>query len=315
MKEIIYLDNTLVNSLLAQFDKGVLSRKINSTGSELKSNHTDSKTNEFSGGVSSAVSMSYMKNKSESDASSSSKNDNESQELESNDYKLDMLLERIDDENTGNINILHNDGNIRLYNFKRLEKVMNDGIIDIFSEDHFFNLIIKDKIDKLKESDEYQNSKRKSPKKKAIDNEINKLKKSYREVDSDTFNNIYAVRTFAKMGDALYPDSCLVKIDNCLMICPKDNFRANEATLSLFNKSEKEAKSISIYLYKRNTDDSIYSKTDEDDKGNNGEEITELSVEQVASEAPTMITDLLLDNFKLSKSGDIIAIPIAIYFE
>ncbi len=304
MKEIIYLDNTLVNSYLAQFDEGLISKLVNSLETNLIESEEDGKSNnlEANAGLAGITSIGANSTAEEKRSTTYSKMNSESQETAFHDFALDLLLNKINHlEDTSKKDFLSPEGRIRLYNFSRLESIMQRELVTIFDEDESHNKMIQSQINTIKQSSTY-NGKNKT----LLNKEIQQLKSKMKPVDESKFDNFDKVRRFGKLGNALYPDSCLVKIENNLLVCQKNNFRVNEASLTLLNETHKTAKCLAIFLYERSEG---YIKENAD--GN----IEQLEVETIAASAPTMMMDILLENFQLSTKGDIVARPVAIYFE
>lgn len=262
----------------------------------------DIKTNNYNagGGVPGIASAEFGNTNSSNLSTAFAKSNFESQELAFHDFALDVLLDKINQmkENIPS-SFIHVDGKLRLYNFERLEAITQSDLIDIFDEDKLHNKNINNQIEQLKKLKQNIN-------KTQINKEIANLKSQLKDVDKSKLKDFEHVRNFGKIGNALYPNSCLVKLKNILLICPKENFRLNEASISLFNESDKTAKCLALYIYTRNNG---YIQKNADGS------IVQLSVETIAASAPTMMMDLILDNFGLSKKGDVIARPIAIYYE
>ncbi|MGX7347814.1 DUF6414 family protein [Aerococcus vaginalis] len=297
MKEIIYLDTKLINSFLAQFDKGLINRMISSLETGNIEEQADENGNSFETGISAGIfNAKASKMVKGSNSYSYHQNNLESQEIAFDDFALDILLDKIRKNEDLNIDFKEIDGSLRLYNFDRIKHIMDRDVIDMFDDSHSYNQNLSNQINRIKNS---------KLDKKIANTKIKELRSKLKNDDPNNLVNFDIVRNFGKLGDALYPNSCLAKINNYLMVCPKENFRVNEASLTLFNETDKKANCLAIKLYQRK-DSYIKEKADGT--------IEEIPVETIAASAPTIMMDILLDNFNLSKKGDYVARPVAIYF-
>lgn len=232
MKEIIYLDNTLVNSFLAQYNSGLINSIVSSLTTSLTETEENGKNTSFSGaaGIPGLASAEISKNIDSKFQTAYAKDNYDSKEIAFHDFALDLLLENLKEIQESNIEFSTAEGKLRLYNFERLETIMDRSIVNIFDQDEIHNAQIISRIETLKNNSSYKSHK------KVIDKEIASLRSKLKEIDESKYNNFDNVRRLGKIGNALYPNSCLVKIDKQLMVCPKENFRVNEAGLTLFNK-------------------------------------------------------------------------------
>lgn len=303
MKEILYLDNNLVNSFLAQENSGLIAKNVKS----LQTNLTESETAGNSSGVNANVSVPLISGVSANGSTNSnsstsySKVNLELQEHAIHDYALDLLLEKIkiDEQTFEEGRIVKVNDQIKVFDFNRLEALMDEKMVKLFDRNSQENMEIDKQITALRKSPLY------SKNKPALEKKINELKSKKRAEDIE-YENFKPVKNLGIMGNALFPESCLIKVANLVCICPKGNLRINDATLSLYSETTRKFHCLGIVIYQRGEGHII-----ENEDGT----IVQLSTETIAASSPTIVMDILLDNFNLSAKGDYIIRPIAIYFE
>lgn len=305
MKEIIYLDKTMLDSYLAQLHSGLTNKLSTSTQMDLTESEGTNNTNNLHAKL---LGVNLGTNKQTNNSTVYTKRNSESYEVAYHDYALDVLLDTLNSPDTPLIQngdysegqFVLPKGKIKLYDFKRLEQIAAEEISSIFNPLETEKQLIREQIKSLKHSKDYKRNK------SAIDQEIKKLQFLLDQKNDEYLKNFTYVHKLGKLGNALFPDSCLVKISDFICVCPKENFRINEATLSLFNETTRAFNCLAVILYQRGPE---YIKTDAD--GN----VSQLPVETIASSAPTMFVDILLNNFDLSKPDDYVIRPLAIYYD
>ena len=303
MKEILYLDNNLVNSFLAQENSGLIAKFVTS----LQTNLTESETNGNSLGVNANVSVPLVSeisangNTNNNSSTSYSKVNLELQEHALHDYALDLLLARIetDKQTFEDGKIVKVNDSIKVFDFSKLEVIMDKKLITLFDKNYQENMEIDEQIKEIQNKPSYKGNKQ------LYAQQIKDLKstKHDEEINYENFNH---ARKIGIMGNALFPESCLIKVANLISICPKENLRINDATLSLYSETTRKFHCLGIVIYQRGDG---HIKESEDGT------IDQLSPETIAASSQTMIMDILLDSFNLSAKGDYIIRPIAIYFE
>ena len=294
MKEIIYLDTKLVNSFIAQLNKGIIT-KLSEENSETDSN---SETFQENKAVTSSAGFNVMINgnisgsKTESDGfgmvfSTSNKN---LVETALDDYSLDVLLNQLIEQdklktssyNDGDLILV--EGEVTTYDFKQLSKVTDLTKIDFMLPDY-------DKFNKIK--NEYNKIKSKTiPRKDELKSEL----------ENNGWYNFERMKLMSDYLDDLIPDSTLFKINDILSIAPNRMLRVSNSHLSFMQLGDRKIKILGICTSTIDeqvpSDFSIMSESD-----------------QVIRLAPTTILNILLGSFNLMDSGDHIVRPIAIYFE
>ena len=292
MKEIIYLDTNLVNSLLAQQNAGLVTKLVNEN-SQSDSNAEggfDQTATSVSGGVSTLiradVNHSAIENKNYNIVFSRSNRNLIETALD--DYSLDLLLQE-----------LEGDKLLKSSNFRDGDFVFTVGKLDFFDFEQLKNVSTFDEIeDILPEYNEF----------KKLQSEYKRVKNNTRkeqlkdEISHNGWNNLESIRSMSAYFERLFPSSNLAKVSNTISVLPKEFMKVPTAQLGLMQLSERQIKILGICssTFDEQTPSDLSMMTN--------------SME-LLKKAPTAILTIMLDSFDLVSSGDYLIRPIAIYYE
>lgn len=292
MKEIIYLDTKLVNSMLAQYNKGLLSKTINEASSietnEESNGTATTKNGEL--GLSAIVQgkMGFSKNDMENYKNVFSSGNKELIEIALDDYALDLLLKYISEdivqEDFQDGDIIATEGELTSFNFSQITKASKIENISFMLDDYEEFKRDLNEYDKIKH--------KKIPR-------VYELKES---IDKNGWGNFYNLHKMSQYLDELFPDSTLFKVNNTFSICTNKNIRVEKSQLGFMQLSDRKIKILGIVS-------SVIDKTIPDDFENLSES------DQLIRFAPITIINIMLGSFNLISDGDSIIRPIAIYFE
>lgn len=294
MKEIIYLDTKLVNSLLAQTNKGLVNKLV-SENSESNSNAesgTETKSTTGSGGVSFGIKANASHTEIETGSYNAvfSKSNRNLIETALDDYSLDVLIDSLEkniknnDYKIGDFILI--DGTLQSYNFKTL--IHSVELKGIGSQLEGYDDFIENrkKFDKLSENSKH----------------LDKNKQLSDKVKNSPWNNFYNARLMADYMDSLFPNMTLIKVTDTLSVCDNDMIRMNPAILNFNNIGKRTAKVFGI----------VTSQFDEQVP----QEFTEVHASDVLyRNTPSILSNIILGSNNIIKKDEFILRPIAIYFE
>ncbi|ANZ99835.1 hypothetical protein BFC22_06865 [Carnobacterium divergens] len=304
MKEYIYLDTVLVNSYLAQIDEGILTKM--SIGQLSSEGHSKDGGQQITKAVSGGLNLPVLKgnskhSKTEIDKMTTVYSTTNSELVETilDDYSLDVLIDKLKELNQlkeGNDECLDGDlfitsNQFQIFDFELLKKTTNrEQIFKLVEE----NLDVLDLHAELKRLTKDKSSRAKHQVR------IEEIKMELFE--NDPYHNYNHIHRFASYADTLFPESILIKVGSYLCISPRNNLRINSSTLSFLSQTERKVKILGIISSKRKK-----SLTP------SGEE--QLDSQVIASTAPAVLADIILENFEIMGLNDYFVRPIAIYFE
>lgn len=292
MKEIIYLDTNLVNSLLAQQNAGLVTKLVNEN-SESDSNAEggfDQTATSVSGGVSTLIKAGVNHSAIENENYNIvfSRSNRNLIETALDDYSLDLLLQE-----------LENDKLLKSSDFRDGDFVFVVGKLDFFDFEQLKNVSTFDEIeDILPEYDEF----------KKLQSEYKRVKNNTRkeqlkdEISHNGWNNLEFIRSMSAYFERLFPSSNLAKISNTISVLPKEYMKVPTAQLGLMQLSGRQIKILGICS-------STFDEQTPSDLS------TMANGMEVLKKAPTTIIAIMLDSFDLVSSGDYLIRPIAIYYE
>lgn len=306
VKDYIYLDEDLLNSLTAQIDKGLAT----AYSSQMDSGEEDTvaKTESISKGIDGfmQVGAKYLKDISESNEQTITKTQSEVIENVMHDYAVDLLIEKMNlsEVNLSTASEEYKEGefilikeNFNLYDFDLITKTTNDDAIGIFRT-------LNTDEEEIKElNTELQNLNKKKSKSK---DELLRVKqiKDYttmkkEELDSnfDTFKTLNALSKFCMN---IFPETILIKTKKSLTYAKEGNFRMSSSQLTLLNDSKRKIKIFGQI---------VAIKTETHPEGD-FEEFTASQINQITSS----LTDVFLSNFGMLNDGDYEIKPVAIFF-
>lgn len=292
MKEIIYLDTNLVNSLLAQQNAGLVTKLVNEN-SESDSNAEggfDQTATSVSGGVSTLIRADVNNSAIENENYNIvfSRSNRNLIETALDDYSLDLLLQELEDNNL-----------LKSSNFRDGDFVFIVGKLDFFDFEQLKNVSTFDEIeDILPEYGEF----------KKLQSEYKRVKNNTRkeqlkdEISHNGWNNLESIRSMSAYFERLFPSSNLAKISNTISVLPKEFMKVPTAQLGLMQLSERQIKILGV----------CSSTFDEQTPSDLSMMANSM---EVLKKAPTAILTIMLDSFGLVSSGDYLIRPIAIYYE
>lgn len=321
MKEIIYLDTDLMNSMLAQLDEGLIqnfSLEQGAQESETEGNQsTRSKNAGFKGSVNASTGLlpggglrldaSLGNNGSE--GSNHSRTILESQKDILNkafhDYALDRLTYKLTegdylvdgpDFKEGDLHL--GEDTFKFFDFELLKNV-----IDHKSLQEIMLFTENSPISGLTEALEIIGRKRKG---KLTSRDQNKL--GYAELIDENYENLLPIinlfkvlETFSTYSEKAFGNSSVIKIGNKIGFLKKNYLRDSSVTLSFRTDKSRNVKFLVRII---GVKDVVYNES----------KMPNLGVGNL-DQIPNLIFDVLLGSFEVIKEGDVLVTPIAIYYE
>lgn len=294
MKEIIYLDTKLVNSLLAQIHTGLPTKftEESSSSDSTSKSITDTTTTTSSlkaalpilaGTVSGNISEAEQLNQ------VSLVGNKDFKEAVMDDYSLEVLLENLYNKNLIKASdaldgdIITSKDILSAYNFEVLSKTLDFKYLSEFQEDYDEYTEVKEQLENLeKDSEKYKNL-------------IHKMRnnKAYK-TQSMQKRSVYA--------EGMFKNTTIIKIGDYISFCDNENLRLSYPQLFFNGFSNKEFHLLGILISKRVFDNSYVESLK-----NKPEEILK-NVSAIAFQA------LLQENYIIEiESSNFIVRPIAIY--
>ncbi|MBT0902852.1 hypothetical protein KJR28_00610 [Streptococcus lutetiensis] len=297
MKEIIYLDTKLVNSIIAQNDQGlVLKRAFDKGETNSNSEETTQATSlNTSGGVTVGANFNVNRGESNTDKQSLvySETNKELIEVATHDYALDILLEILKDEIVNDCaddgQFIQQNDRVTFYDFKKLYESMDTEKLKLLMPDIFQSIEkIEKELSKISKSNKIKFEDKITELQKQLDNSLPKIFKK--------------LNTFSDYMVGLYDGAILAKINNTLSICEPENIRLKPSLLSIMNLSNRKATILGIVVAKESGNSSIDNlQTD--------------SANEVISNVANSFMEIVITSFDIASKGDYYVRPIAIYFE
>ena len=287
MKESIYLDTIFVNSILAQMNKGLVTKLVNEdmeTDSSSDSS-TESTTSSGSMGISKIIAANTTHSELESETSQVvfSKSNKDLIETAIDDYSLDLLL---NDLNYGDGDVIQIEGELTTYDFKQLANASSLEEIEF---------LLPDYDEYKKNAAEYNRIKNKNKNILRAD----ELKKYLSRNGWQNFDNLKNMSSYL---DKLLPNTSIIKINDALCIVSDKLLRVQKSQLSFMQLGKRKVKMLGICS--STIDERVPSNFD-----------SMANSQYLIRYAPTTIINIMLGSFNLINGGDHIVRPIAIYFE
>ncbi|WP_273709803.1 DUF6414 family protein [Leuconostoc mesenteroides] len=251
VKDLIYLDQDLLNSALSQIDEGLIT-SVKSTETDSESSGTNSQiTGEIGiqAGVKSSINSRFTTNSNVSSAAS------EMIDTAFHDFALDLLIDKLSDKlqtdeskaKSGEFVLFNNAFNILNFNFLKTlteENIFPDTV-------KFMNdLINKPQIQELRK----EKNKLPVANKHIFDTKIAELQ--------DEINNEKSARNGFKMlnklsvvGDALYPNTTIFTSGASFLLAQNSELRISESQLSGLANTERKLHILGIVTDKRKIDE------------------------------------------------------------
>lgn len=297
MKEIIYLDTKLVNSIIAQNDQGlVLKRAFDKGETNSNSEETTQATSlNTSGGVTVGANFNVNRGESNTDKQSLvySETNKELIEVATHDYALDILLEILKDEIVNDCaddgQFIQQNDRVTFYDFKKLYESMDTEKLKLLMPDIFQSIEkIEKELSKISKSNKIKFEDKITELQKQLDNSLPKIFKK--------------LNTFSDYMVGLYDGAILAKINNTLSICEPENIRLKPSLLSIMNLSNRKATILGIVVAKESGNSSI-------------DNLQPDSANEVISNVANSFMKIVITSFDIASKGDYYVRPIAIYFE
>lgn len=297
LKEIIYLDTKLVNSIIAQNDQGlVLKRAFDKGKTNSNSEETTQATSlNTSGGVTVGANFNVNRGESNTDKQSLvySETNKELIEVATHDYALDILLEILKDEIVNDCaddgQFIQQNDRVTFYDFKKLYESMDTEKLKLLMPDIFQPIEkIEKELYKISKSNKIKFEDKRTELQKQLDNSLPKIFKK--------------LNTFSDYMVGLYDGAILAKINNTLSICEPENIRLKPSLLSIMNLSNRKATILGIVVAKESGNSSI-------------DNLQPDSANEVISNVANSFMKIVITSFDIASKGDYYVRPIAIYFE
>lgn len=292
MKEIIYLDTNLINSLLAQKNAGLVTKLVdeNSESDSNAEGGVKQTAVSVSGGVSTLVKADVNHSATENENYNIvfSRSNRNLIETALDDYSLDLLLQE-----------LEGDKLLKSSDFQDGDFVFTEGKLDFFDFEQLKKVFTFDEIeDILPGYDEF----------KKLQSEYKKVKNNTKkeqlkdEISHNGWNNLDSIRSMSAYFERLFPSSNLAKVSNTISVLPKEFMKTPTAQFGLMQLSGRQIKILGI----------CSSTFDEQTPSDLSMMASSM---ELLKKAPTAIITTMLDSFGLVSSGDYLIRPIAIYYE
>lgn len=316
MKEIIYLDTEIINSMLAQLDEGIVSSFVmESSSQETQGEETQSSFGKNAGiGTRIKLSTGFLPGGSATFTGNSGENGIESERISTtmlegqkdilnkafHDHALEILINKLEEKE-----LLKNDTEIsegdltfiessfRFYDFELLKNSIDT---DVMTTTMTF-----DKSGKSPTLEEAQNILKKKPAKNTTQyiqaQEVIKIN----EVIKPAINVMNLLGSLGKYASNMLRNQSIIKANTNIGIIKNKYLRESPEALVFRTDTSRKAKILLRVIGKKNR---VYD-------GTNMMQFKEQDVDKI----PNMMLDVILGSFNIIKNGDTLVTPIAIYFE
>ena len=276
-KDYIYLDEDLLNSHLAQFEKGLLTKETSEHGTE--SSDSLSESGKATAGLNGifGIGAKLQSEVIEGDSSTESEFTKNIVENVLSDYAVDLLIQDCSDNY-----VLHDFGTAKEGDF-----------ISYSSEFQIYDF-------------EYLESSAASPKPgpqaSKEERTAYRLKEAQEKSKQEgAKKNLTMLNVFSTFADRLFADSILIKFHGGIAICKRNKLRLNKAQISFENESKRKIKIFGV----------ISTVKEKTDPTGNFSHFASNQLDRISS----VLFDVTLSNFDMLHDNDKIIKPIAIYFE
>ncbi|MGT2783578.1 DUF6414 family protein [Streptococcus pasteurianus] len=296
LKEIIYLDTVFVNSILAQMNKGLVTKLVNEdmeTDSSSDSS-TESTTSSGSMGINKIIAANTTHSELESETSQVvfSKSNKDLIETAIDDYSLDLLLNDLKDNNSiinqnyGDGDVIQIEGELTTYDFKQLANASSLEEIEFLLPDY----------------DEYKKNAAEYNRIKNKNKNIPRADELKKYLSGNGWQNFDNLKNMSSYLDKLLPNTSIIKVNDALCIVSDKLLRVQKSQLSFMQLGKRKVKMLGICS--STIDERVPSNFD-----------SMANSQYLIRYAPTTIINIMLGSFNLINGGDHIVRPIAIYFE
>lgn len=321
MKEIIYLDTELMNSLLAQIDEGLTQSFILESSSEEKDGESIQTGTGKKAGLQAGLkvstgslpggefSLGANTENSGNESNSYSKTILEGQRDILNkafhDYALELLIEKlserrllVDNEKLEEGSMYIGDSTYRFYDFQLISNASNSRLMK--------NLIMAEYTQTGLSLDE---AKRISKKSRSKLNDSEKLLRPTAEkmiqAEQETKPIVNVMDTLSELSDfssTLLENLVIIKTGDKIGLLKKEMLRESSESLSFRTDKGRRVKYLVRIIGKK---DIVYDGAD------NFPDFFEEDLDTI----PSIMLDIILGSFNIIKKGDILVSPVAIYYE
>ncbi|WP_171333721.1 DUF6414 family protein [Enterococcus cecorum] len=305
MKEYIYFDEDLINSTLAQLDKGLI--KNISEGDEQTNSQSEGNSKDTNFGLDGifGVGVQLTGQISKFNSTEYSATQNRMLEYALNDYSVDLIISKIaqTEKFIDNVmqskegNIIVFSGDFSIYDFDLIKQITDESIISLLADDNYSE---KDLIKFEKQLRQNRSKVKNTPQ---IAEEIQRLEEVISAIKSNKESKkVYnIINKASKFADSILGGSIFIKSDNSLSLCKRECFRLNQGQLALLAESKRKINILAIVTAVK---DEIHP-----------EGISENFEVNDMNSIPSLFTDIFLSNFNMISEGDRILTPMAIFFE
>ena len=293
MKEIIYLDTKLVNSLLAQTDTGLLTKIIKETSNSNSTSEGKTNTTTFSTRLKAAChilggSISKSETEAELFTQSTLVGNKDLKEAVMDDYSLEVLLKNLQEkklikERYKDGDIIAKNGKLSSYNFEILSKLLD----------------FKDLTEFRREYDEYAENLKKLKNQKT---NSKGYKDQIEKLDDSRVGRIQGMQKRSEYAEAMFKNTTIIKINNYISLCDNEYLRLSYPQLFFNEFSNKEFYVLGIIISKNFINNPLIESPKD-------------SPEKAFQQMPAIFCQVLLVQNYIQTEGDYIIRPIAIYSE
>ncbi|MBM7607538.1 hypothetical protein JOD29_000782 [Lysinibacillus composti] len=319
MKEIIYLDTEIMNSMLAQLDQGLVNNfSMESSNQETTGEATQS-TRHSSGGLTAGVKVSsgFLPGGSFQLGGKSDAGGNESESYTTtflegqkdilnkafHDHALNILISKLEDNellirgtnvNEGDLFLL--DSQFKFYDFELMKKSLS---ADFFEKFMLFGISPENKMS-IEEAKRITGKKNHNAQERQKLDEARKIVTAH-QIISPIINVFDQLNSLGHFASELLTDLSLIKADKNIGLLKKDCLRESAESLSFRTDNSRNAKMLLRVIGKKNN---IFD-------GNSVMKFAENDIDMF----PNIMLDIILGSFKILEKNDVLVTPIAIYYE
>lgn len=309
MKEYIYFDEDLINSTLAQLDKGLI--KNISEGDEQTNSQNSGGSKDVNTGIDGIMGFGVQLTQQISKFNSTeySATQNRMLEYALNDYSVDLIISKIaqtekfvdDVTQAEEGKIIVFSGEFSIYDFDLIKQITDESIVSLLVDDNYNEKDVK------KLESQINQAKNRVKKQPQLAKDIRVFEERLSEIKSTIDSNKKAktgynlINKVSKVADSILGGSIFIKSDNSLSLCKRECFRLSQGQLALLTESKRKINILAIVTAIK---DEIHP-----------EGITGDFEPNNMNSIPSLLTDIFLSNFNMISKGDRILTPMAIFFE
>lgn len=309
MKEYIYFDEDLINSTLAQLDKGLI--KNISEGDEQTNSQNSGGSKDVNTGIDGIMGFGVQLTQQISKFNSTeySATQNRMLEYALNDYSVDLIISKIaqtekfvdDVTQAEEGKIIVFSGEFSIYDFDLIKQITDESIVSLLVDDNYNEKDVK------KLESQINQAKNRVKKQPQLAKDIRVFEERLSEIKSTIDSNKKAktgynlINKVSKVADSILGGSIFIKSDNSLSLCKRECFRLSQGQLALLTESKRKINILAIVTAIK---DEIHP-----------EGITGDFEPNNMNSIPSLLTDIFLSNFNMISEGDRILTPMAIFFE